>query len=106
MLRMAGYEQRGDAAAHFGSGQNITREGLVSSVGRDMRSYNEQQLFFLVRISYMAKQRSEFASTMDGSDWRMRLLNKAQYSTYRDCVELGVGDEAKRFIAQQTGPIS
>jgi hypothetical protein len=31
----------------------------------------------------------------------MRLVNKALYSTYRDCVEQGVGDEAKLLMAQQ-----
>jgi hypothetical protein len=31
----------------------------------------------------------------------MRLINKSLYSTYRDCEELGVGDEARLLMAQQ-----
>jgi hypothetical protein len=37
----------------------------------------------------------------DGSHWHMRLVNKALYSTYRDCEDLGVGEEARLLMAQQ-----
>jgi hypothetical protein len=30
----------------------------------------------------------------------MRLLNKALYSTYQDCVGAGVGNEAKLLLGQ------
>jgi hypothetical protein len=66
-----------------------------------LKSYSPLQLFFLWRLSYLQKQRREFTNVLEASDWRMRALNKALYSTYRDCVEAGVGDEAKLLIAQQ-----
>ena len=69
--------------------------------GRNLRSYSPIQLFFLWRLSYLQKQRREFINVLDGNDWRIRGLNKALYSTYRDCIYAGVGDEAKLLIAQQ-----
>ena len=66
-----------------------------------LKSYSPLQLFFLWRLSYLQKQRREFMNVLEASDWRMRALNKALYSTYRDCVEEEVGDEARLLIAQQ-----
>ena len=34
-------------------------------------------------------------------DWHMRLVNKALYSTFRDCEDIGVGEEARLLMAQQ-----
>ena len=66
-----------------------------------LKSYSPLQLFFLWRLSYLQKQRREFINVLEASDWRMRALNKALYSTYRDCLDAGVGYEAKLLIAQQ-----
>ncbi len=66
-----------------------------------LKSYSPLQLFFLWRLSYLQKQRREFINVLEPTDWRMRALNKALYSTYRDCVDAGVGEEAKLLIAQQ-----
>jgi hypothetical protein len=74
---------------------------LTSGKRSDAKSYTPLQLFFLWRLSFLQKQRREFTNVLDANDWRMRCLHKALYSTYRDCVEQGVGDEAKLLIAQQ-----
>ena len=66
-----------------------------------LKSYSPLQLFFLWRLSFLQKQRREFLNVLDANDWRVRGLNKALYSTYRDCVDQQVGDEAKLLIAQQ-----
>ena len=67
-----------------------------------LRSYSPTQLHFLMRLSHLQKQRRETVNVLDASDWRMRLIHKGLYSTYRDCVELGVGDEAKMLMSPQT----
>lgn len=81
------------------------KESLLDSLpraGREgLKSYSTIQLFFLWRLSYLQKQRREHMNVMDPNDWKMRGLNKALYSTYRDCVEADVGDEAKLLISQQ-----
>ncbi len=66
-----------------------------------LKSYAPTQLFFLMRLSYLQRQRRECANVLDGNDYRMRLLHKALYSTFQDCVNEGVGEEAKLLIGQQ-----
>ncbi len=66
-----------------------------------LRSYTPTQLFFLTRLSWLIRQRRELVNTLDTADYRAKLLNKALYSTFLDCAEEGVGDEAKNLLAQQ-----
>ncbi|MBI2755476.1 MAG: hypothetical protein HYX52_02085 [Chloroflexi bacterium] len=75
--------------------------GLPQGTGSNLKSYSPSQLFFLMRLSYLQRQRRETQNLLDGGDWRVRLLNKALYSTFRDCEEQGVGQEAKLLMAQQ-----
>ncbi len=77
--------------------------GLATSgatSGNSLKSYSPTQLFFLMRLSYLQRQRRECVNVLENSDWRMRLLNKALYSTYQDCVAAGVGNEAKLLLGQ------
>jgi hypothetical protein len=53
-----------------------------------------------MRLSYLQRQRRECVNVLDNNDWRMRLLNKALYSTYQDCVSAGVASEAKLLLGQ------
>jgi hypothetical protein len=66
-----------------------------------LRSYTPIQLFLLTRLASLVRQRREFINMLDAGDWKRKLLDKALYSTYLDCVEQGVGDEAKGLLAQQ-----
>ena len=77
--------------------------GLATAGGssNSLKSYSPTQLFFLMRLSYLQRQRRECANVLEKSDWRMRLLDKALYSTYQDCIEAGVGNEAKLLLGQQ-----
>ncbi len=67
-----------------------------------LKSYSPTQLFFLMRLSYLQRQRRECVNVLDNGDWRMRLLNKALYSTYQDCVSAGVSGEAKLLLGQHS----
>ncbi len=73
---------------------------LPQGSSANLKSYSPTQLHFLMRLSHLQRQRRE--SVLESGDWRMRLINKALYSTYRDCEVLGVGDEAKLLMAQQS----
>ena len=66
-----------------------------------LRSYTPTQLFFMTRLSWLIRQRRELINTLDQTAWQRRLLDKALYSTFLDCTEEGVGDEAKNLLAQQ-----
>jgi hypothetical protein len=75
---------------------------LPQGAGSNLKSYSPTQLHFLMRLSHLQRQRRDMVNVADGGDWHMRLVNKALYSTYRDCEDLGVGEEARLLMAQQT----
>lgn len=76
--------------------------GAASTRGSSgLRSYSPVQLFFIQRLSHLIKQRRENVNLIPATDWKIRLLNKALYSTYRDCVELGLGEEARQLLERQ-----
>lgn len=67
-----------------------------------LRSYTPTQLFFLTRLTGLVRQRRELINTLDQNDFRRKLLDKALYSTFMDCTEEGLADEAKNLLAQQS----
>ncbi len=75
---------------------------LPQGTAGNLKSYSPTQLHFLMRLSHLQRQRRETMNLLEPNDWRMRLIHKALYSTYRDCEDLGVGQEAKLLMAQQT----
>ena len=75
--------------------------GLPQGTGPNLKSYSPTQLFFLMRLSYLQRQRRETQNLFDANAWQTRLINKALYSTFRDCEEQGVGQEAKLLMTQQ-----
>jgi len=75
--------------------------GVGSTPNASQGSYTASQLFFLQRLDWLQKQRRECANVLAPNDWRLRLLNKALYSTYRDCVEAGVEASAKQILGQE-----
>jgi hypothetical protein len=61
-------------------------------------------MLFILRLTRLLRDREEWSRRLASSDWRVKLLNKAIYSTFCDCLELGVGDEGKKlFEKSRTG---
>ena len=75
--------------------------GVGSTPSSPQGPYTASQLFFLQRLAWLQKQRRECMNVLASNDWRMRLLNKALYSTYRDCVATGVEDSAKQILGKE-----
>src|SRR4051812_47732554 len=73
----------------------------VPSTGSGLKSYSALQLFFLMRLSYLVRRRKDELASLDPSHWKFKLLNRGLYSTFCDCVEEGVGEEAKVLLGQQ-----
>ena len=67
----------------------------------DSTRYSSVQLFFIIRLSKLIGQRRDCERALDTDDWRMNLLNKSIYSAYRDCVELGIGEDARTLFRQE-----
>lgn len=65
------------------------------------RDYNALQSLFLSRLVRLLRQRRDYATVLGADDWRMKLVNKAIYSTFCDCLELGVADEARALFAHK-----
>lgn len=65
-----------------------------------IKPYSEVQLFFLLRLERLLRVRREHMALSASSDWWAKLLNKAIYSTYCDCIELGVGEDARNLFAR------
>ncbi len=56
------------------------------------------QRFFLKRLNRLVAVRRERAPFLDAGDFDLHLLDKAVYSTFCDCLDLGVGDEARSVL--------
>jgi len=57
-----------------------------------------EQSMFLKRFSDLVEKRQFNVERLADSDWRRRLVDKALFSTYRDCLDLDVGDEARVIL--------
>lgn len=64
------------------------------------RSYSPLQMLFLLRLTRLLRDRQESQKRLGPEDWRVKLLNKAIYSTFCDCVEQGVAEDARSLFAQ------
>lgn len=70
-----------------------------------VRPYTETQLFFLLRLERLLRLRREQTAPSNSGDWWAKLLSRAIYSTYCDCIELGVGEDARgQFARDQAAP--
>jgi hypothetical protein len=61
------------------------------------------QRFFLQRLDRIVSVRRERGPLLDAGDLDLRLLDKAVYSTFCDCLDLGVGDDARAILRDQFG---
>lgn len=67
-------------------------------------AYTGWQLFFLLRLESLLRHEDEYANansegeTMEERSTKTKLLHKAIYSTYGDCIDLKVGPAAKRMF--------
>ena len=65
-----------------------------------LKPYSDVQLFFLLRLDRLLRVRREHTTLANSSDWWAKLLSKAIYSTYCDCIELDVGEDARSLFAR------
>jgi len=64
--------------------------------GVRQEQFSGLQLHFLTRLERLLRLRHQRMGAM--SPDMMRLLDRAIYSTYCDCLDLGVGAEAQQLI--------
>ena len=73
-------------------------EGLTHPA---LKSYSNLQMFFLVRLGHLLRLRREWAGKLSSEHWRLRLLDKAIYSTYQDCLEQGLSADTKALFDRE-----
>jgi hypothetical protein len=64
------------------------------------RGYNPLQTLFLLRLKSLVDKRRQHVGVLPPTDWRIRLIDKALYSSYTDCVQVGLAEEAEKLIRQ------
>lgn len=67
------------------------------------RLYTPLQMFFITRMERLLRLREEYEALLRPHDWENKLLHRAIYSTYCDCLHHGVGREAREQLAGKRG---
>lgn len=62
------------------------------------------QSMFLARLQHLAEQRGRYSALVGPEDWRLKLIARALYSSYRDLAELGLADEAQAILERGRPP--
>ena len=68
----------------------------VPPLGVSESTYSPLQFHFLRRLDRLLRLRYEQGGDLNADG--IRLLDRGIYSTYCDCVDLGAGAEAQKFI--------
>jgi hypothetical protein len=79
------------------------RPGSASSQPFDRStrpSLTPEQTLFLKRLNDLIEKRRANAGPGVPDDWRRRLIDKALYSTFQDCLGLDIGEEARARLRQ------
>jgi hypothetical protein len=63
-----------------------------------------EQALFLKRFQDLTDKRHLHAEILPEDDWRRRLIDKALFSTYQDCLNLDVSDEVRDILVRGQQP--
>ncbi len=77
-------------------------DSVLAECGRtaDKPVLTIEQRFFLERLRRLATTLRNVKGVVEPDSWQGILLSKAVYSTYRDCVGLGIGDQAVDLLGE------
>ncbi len=67
-----------------------------------LAQFSAIQQLDLTRYARLDMLRRQELPGLPATDWRARLINKALFSTYEDCVAAGVGEEARLFSGRDS----
>ena len=80
---------------------NVTSHDSSSRSDGEGLSADYLQRFFLARLRQLVALRREQQPRLEDGGPELRLLDKAVYSTFCDCLDLGVGDEARAALKNE-----
>ena len=58
----------------------------------------------LARLQHLMEQRGRYANLVGPEDWRLKLISRALYSSYRDLSDLGLAEEARKILERGRAP--
>jgi hypothetical protein len=61
------------------------------------------QSLFLGRLSRLLRQEEEWRLRVPDTDWRLRLIHRAIYSTYCDCAASECAADARELVRRHRG---
>ncbi|PZC48914.1 MAG: hypothetical protein C1O27_000283 [Chloroflexi bacterium] len=74
-------------------------ESLQAQEPQELFSFSPLQLHFLGRLKQLVDQRVSLKQDeVPPDDLLWRVSSRAMYSTYQDCVDIGVGEEANAIL--------
>ena len=76
--------------------------GNLTSQGNGNRTDYLRE-FFIMRLEHMVAVRRERGPELGAGSTDLRLLDKAVYSTFCDCLDLGLAGEAKAILRRGEG---
>jgi hypothetical protein len=88
---------------YLGAPQEVEDELVAIPEGSAGR-YSKLQLYFLRRLNYLLRLRQQRGREMDSTS--LRFLDRAIFSTYRDCTATGVAADAQKVIQTIASPSS
>lgn len=97
---MGSFERQGQATQTPTGVNTLPPQLGEGRTGTETRPYNQMQLLFLLRLASLLRRRREYQHVLVPTDWRMRLLHKSIYSTFCDCMALGIAGEARGLFQE------
>ena len=102
-----------DVARYVVAGQEMQNANLAEpppdvsarsvSTTSGQRASSPWQPLFLARLSRFLNLEEQWRVHVPAGDWRIQLIHRAIYSTYCDCVSLGLADDARELVRRNQG---
>ena len=80
---------------------NLISQDSSNRSGHNTGAPRYLQRFFLKRLRRFVSIRRERGPLVDAGDFELRLLDKAVYSTFCDCLDLDAGEEARAILRHE-----
>ncbi len=80
---------------------NVTSQDSSSRSDQEDPAPRYLQRFFLARLRHLVALRRERGTRLETGGSDLRLLDKAVYSTFCDCLDLDARDEARAIVRHE-----
>ncbi len=77
--------------------KNLSVQGLPGSGEHSLSRY---QAMLLEKLARMRRNRREYNYRPDAEDWIQKAMDRAIYSTFLECLNEGVGRQAKAILSE------